>query len=66
MTKDGIETDGVGLVLEGGALRGIFTAGVLDYFMEQGLKFPYVVGYLQEPATSWDMPHSRLVIRKAA
>lgn len=34
----------MGLVLEGGALRCIFTAGVLDYFMEQGLKFPYVVG----------------------
>lgn len=44
MTKDGTETNGVGLVLEGGALRGLFTAGVLDYFMEQGLKFPYIVG----------------------
>jgi len=44
MTKDGIKTNDVGLVLEGGALRGIFTAGVLDYFMEQGLKFPYIVG----------------------
>ncbi len=44
MKKNGAKTNGVGLVLEGGALRGIFTAGVLDYFMEQGLKFPYVVG----------------------
>ena len=26
-----------GLVLEGGAMRGIYTAGVLDVFMEQGL-----------------------------
>ena len=26
-----------GLVLEGGGLRGIFTAGVLDYFMEHCL-----------------------------
>lgn len=32
------------LVLEGGATRGIFTAGVLDYMMEQELEFPYVVG----------------------
>lgn len=32
------------MVLEGGALRGVFTAGVLDYFMGKGLKFPYVVG----------------------
>ncbi len=33
-----------GLVLEGGGNRGIFTAGVLDYFMEQQFSFPYVVG----------------------
>lgn len=33
-----------GLVLEGGANRGIFTAGVLDYLMEQDFYFPYVVG----------------------
>lgn len=30
------------LILEGGALRGIFTAGVLDFFQEKGLTFPYV------------------------
>ena len=34
----------VGLVLEGGAARGVFTAGVLDYWMEQGLMFPYIAG----------------------
>lgn len=34
-----------GLVLEGGATRGVFTAGVLDYLMEQEFyEFPYVVG----------------------
>ena len=33
-----------GLVLEGGALRGIFTAGVLDAFMLEGLHFDYAVG----------------------
>lgn len=33
-----------GLVLEGGGLRGIFTSGVLDAFMENGITFPYVVG----------------------
>ncbi|HAU87664.1 MAG TPA: patatin family protein [Lachnospiraceae bacterium] len=32
-----------GLVLEGGSCKGIFTAGVLDYWMEQNLYFPYVV-----------------------
>ncbi|WP_343209298.1 patatin family protein [Anaerolentibacter hominis] len=34
----------IGLVLEGGATRGVFTAGVLDYLMEQNIYFPYVVG----------------------
>ena len=32
-----------GLVLEGGAQRGVFTAGVLDKLMEEGYHFPYVV-----------------------
>ncbi|WP_017473847.1 patatin-like phospholipase family protein [Amphibacillus jilinensis] len=34
----------VGLVLEGGGMRGLYTAGVLDYFMDHQLYFPYVVG----------------------
>lgn len=33
-----------GLVLEGGAMRGIYTAGVLDVFMEQGIAFDGVIG----------------------
>ncbi len=33
-----------GLVLEGGAKRGIFTAGVLDYLMEKEVWMEYVVG----------------------
>lgn len=33
-----------GLVLEGGGFRGIYTSGVLDAFMERGIKFPYVIG----------------------
>ena len=33
-----------GLVLEGGSFRGIFTAGVLDYFLDKNISFPYVVG----------------------
>lgn len=32
------------LVLEGGSLRGLFTAGVLDVFMEKGIRFSYVNG----------------------
>ncbi|WP_316608865.1 patatin family protein [uncultured Ruminococcus sp.] len=34
----------IGLVLEGGAMRGMFTAGVLDVFMENGVSFPAMVG----------------------
>lgn len=32
------------LILEGGAMRGQFTAGVLDFFMEQDLFFENVIG----------------------
>lgn len=32
-----------GLVLEGGGMRGVFTSGVLDYFMDAGITFPYCV-----------------------
>lgn len=34
----------VGLVLEGGAMRGMFTAGVLDTFLEEGITADAVVG----------------------
>ena len=33
-----------GLVLEGGAMRGVYTAGVLDVLMEQGIQADGVVG----------------------
>lgn len=33
-----------GLVLEGGGTRAIYSAGVLDAFMENGIEFPYVIG----------------------
>lgn len=33
-----------GLVIEGGGVRGIYAAGVLDYFLEQGLHFDGVIG----------------------
>ncbi len=32
------------LVLEGGGLRGVFTCGVLDCFMDHGIRFPFAVG----------------------
>lgn len=34
----------MGLVLEGGGMRGVYTAGILEYFLEQEIEFPYVIG----------------------
>lgn len=34
----------VSLILEGGGMRGLYTAGVLDYFMDQGLVFQDIIG----------------------
>lgn len=36
--------DQTGLVLEGGGMRAIFTVGVLDYFMDNNVWFPYTIG----------------------
>lgn len=33
-----------GLVLEGGAMRGLFTAGIIDVLMEEGVEFDGVIG----------------------
>ena len=41
ITTDNIKT---GLVLEGGGMRGIYTAGVLDVFMENGIEFDGLIG----------------------
>lgn len=34
----------VGLVLEGGGMRGLYTSGVLDYFLDQKIFVDYVIG----------------------
>ena len=34
----------IGLVLEGGAMRGMFTAGVIDVLMENGIEFDGAIG----------------------
>ncbi len=36
--------ENVGLVLEGGGMKGVYTGGVLDFFMDRELYFPYVIG----------------------
>ena len=39
-----LETQKIGLVLEGGAMRGIFSAGVMDVLMEHDINFDGAVG----------------------
>ncbi|GKU80854.1 patatin family protein [Niallia sp. NCCP-28] len=34
----------IGLVLEGGGMRAVYTAGALEYFLEHDIHFPYVIG----------------------
>ncbi len=34
----------VSLILEGGGMRGLYTAGVLDYFIDKGLVFKDIIG----------------------
>lgn len=38
------DTAKIGLVLEGGAMRGLFTAGVMDVMMEHGIEFDGLIG----------------------
>ncbi|MBN1833229.1 MAG: patatin family protein [Deltaproteobacteria bacterium] len=39
-----MDYENIGLVLEGGGLRGVYTSGVIRFFMDKGIQFPYVVG----------------------
>jgi predicted patatin/cPLA2 family phospholipase len=32
------------LVLEGGGMRGQYASGVMDFFLQAGIRFPYVIG----------------------
>ncbi|WP_042150215.1 patatin family protein [Paucisalibacillus sp. EB02] len=36
--------ENIGLVLEGGGSRGVYTAGVLRYLMERDIYLPYIIG----------------------
>lgn len=36
--------EGTALVLEGGGLRGYYSCGVMEAFMEKDLLFPYIIG----------------------
>lgn len=39
-----MDLQNTGLVLEGGGMRGIYTSGALQFFMEKRVYFPYVIG----------------------
>lgn len=39
-----MDVSNIGLVLEGGGMRGVFTCGVIDYFLDNGIEFPYAIG----------------------
>lgn len=36
--------ENTGLVLEGGGMRGVYTCGILEYFLEKELYFNYIIG----------------------
>ena len=42
----------IGLVLEGGAMRGLFTAGILDVMMEHDITPDGLIGVSQEPLSA--------------
>lgn len=44
--------EGVALVLEGGGLRGYYSSGVMEAFMERDILFPYIIGVSAGAANS--------------
>ena len=42
--QEGKKVKKASLILEGGAKRGIFTSGILDYLMEKEYYIPHVIG----------------------
>lgn len=44
VNEEGFTMNNIGLILEGGGMRGVYTAGVLDAFIDEGVEIPYVIG----------------------
>lgn len=42
-----INVKDVSLVLEGGTFRTVFTMGILDAFLDEGIMMPHIRGYQQ-------------------
>lgn len=40
---ENLNIEGTSLILEGGTFRGVYTAGVLDYFLDENIMMPYIV-----------------------
>ena len=51
-----------GLVLEGGAMRGMFTAGIMDVMMENGIEFDGAIG-VSAGAAFWCNYKSKQIVR---
>ena len=61
-----------GLLLEGGAMRGLYTAGILDVFMEKGIKIDGIIGvsagalfgmnYKSKQIYVADMGHKKVIV----
>lgn len=43
----------IGLVLEGGGMRGVFTSGVLDFMLDHDINFRIVSAFRQALATGY-------------
>jgi len=61
--------DKTALVLEGGGMRGFYSAGVLDAFMEEGIMFPYIVSVSAGSANvlsyiSGQIGRNRIIVEK--
>ena len=52
-----------GLVMEGGAMRGIFTCGVIDVFMENGITFDGALRYNKKYGHDWRYCSIRSLIK---
>ena len=52
-----LDLKNMGLVLEGGGMRGVFTCGVLDYFMIIISSFHIVLVCRQERVTDFRISH---------
>ena len=51
-----------GLIIEGGARRGIFTAGITDCLLENKIHFDYVAGVSAGAEVALDLPQNRKVV----